>query len=97
MDEQNLTFSTALLFLKEGKRVQRVGWNGKRMWLAMSPGVTDNPSEKFWSPAIREWATEAGVAAITVSPYIVMYTADKKIVPWLCSQTDMLAEDWRIV
>ena len=29
--------------------------------------------------------------------YIAMRTADNKIVPWLCSQTDALAEDWVIV
>ena len=27
-------------------------------------------------------------------PYIYMFTADKHLVPWLASQTDMLAEDW---
>jgi hypothetical protein len=27
-------------------------------------------------------------------PYIFMYTADKNLVPWLASQTDILAEDW---
>ena len=27
-------------------------------------------------------------------PYIYMYTADKNLVPWLASQTDLLAEDW---
>lgn len=30
-------------------------------------------------------------------PYIYMFTADKHQVPWLASQTDMLAEDWTIV
>lgn len=30
-------------------------------------------------------------------PYIYMKTADGKLVPWLASQTDMLAEDWEIV
>lgn len=30
-------------------------------------------------------------------PYIEMKTADNKLVPWLASQTDMLAEDWAIV
>jgi len=29
-------------------------------------------------------------------PYICMYTADKKLVPWLASQTDLLADDWLI-
>jgi hypothetical protein len=27
-------------------------------------------------------------------PYIYMKTVDNKLVPWLASQTDMLAEDW---
>jgi hypothetical protein len=30
-------------------------------------------------------------------PYIYMKTADNNLVPWLASQTDMLAEDWEIV
>lgn len=29
-------------------------------------------------------------------PYIYMKTADDKLVPWLASQTDVLAEDWQI-
>jgi len=27
-------------------------------------------------------------------PYIYMYTAQGELVPWLASQTDVLAEDW---
>lgn len=27
-------------------------------------------------------------------PYIFMYTATKDLVPWLASQTDLLAMDW---
>jgi hypothetical protein len=34
------------------------------------------------------------VAHISVHPYIVMYTAQRDIVPWTASQTDILAEDW---
>lgn len=30
-------------------------------------------------------------------PYIYMKTVDNKYVPWLASQTDVLAEDWMIV
>lgn len=30
-------------------------------------------------------------------PYIYMHTADKKLVPWLASQTDMLSNDWKVV
>lgn len=29
-------------------------------------------------------------------PYVFMSTADKHLVPWLCSQTDLLAYDWEL-
>lgn len=29
-------------------------------------------------------------------PYVYMRTADGHLVPWLCSQTDLLATDWEI-
>ena len=29
-------------------------------------------------------------------PYVYMYTAQGDLVPWLCSQTDLLATDWMI-
>ena len=30
-------------------------------------------------------------------PYIYMKTADDQLVPWLASQTDVLAEDWMVL
>ena len=30
-------------------------------------------------------------------PYIYLKTADNNLVPWLASQTDMLAEDWEAI
>lgn len=30
-------------------------------------------------------------------PYIYMKTADSQLVPWLASQSDLLANDWMIV
>jgi hypothetical protein len=30
-------------------------------------------------------------------PYIYMKTADNHLVPWLASQTDVLAEDWEVL
>jgi hypothetical protein len=29
-------------------------------------------------------------------PYVYMKTADGNLVPWLCSQTDLLANDWEL-
>jgi hypothetical protein len=30
-------------------------------------------------------------------PYVYMRTAQADLVPWLCSQTDLLATDWQVV
>jgi len=30
-------------------------------------------------------------------PYVYMRTAQGDLVPWLCSQTDLLASDWCVV
>lgn len=30
-------------------------------------------------------------------PYVYMSTAQGDLVPWLCSQTDLLADDWEVV
>lgn len=29
-------------------------------------------------------------------PYVYMRTADNNLVPWICSQSDLLANDWEI-
>lgn len=31
------------------------------------------------------------------APYIYMKTADGSLVPWLASQTDLLADDWEVI
>lgn len=77
-----MTFGLALEALKKGQKVQRDGWNGKGLWLELQ--VPDTHSKM-------------------TLPYIFMsYPSDAKTtpgarVPWLASQTDVLADDWKIV
>jgi hypothetical protein len=87
-----MDFSDALRHLKDGGSVAREGWNGKGMWITLSPGAIID-SASFWAPANKAFAVKQGGSA-EVLPYITMKTADNKIVPWLASQTDILAEDW---
>ena len=86
-----MDFSTALLALKSGTRVSRAGWNGKGMWLAYQPGYPAGVAIN------ANTAAATGIPLGTVCkflPYIMMRTADGSFVPWLASQTDLLAEDW---
>lgn len=40
---------------------------------------------------------DAAEGNIELEPFIVMKTVDDKFVPWLASQTDILASDWVMV
>jgi hypothetical protein len=81
------SFSEALENLKLGKKVARIGWNGKGMWLYICTSY-----DVYDIPFNYDWNAERGLY-----PFIIMKTADNKLVPWLASQTDVLAEDWNIV
>jgi len=87
----NLTFGHALFLMKAGARMCRTGWNGKGMFIFLVPGskfiVNREPLL-----SIFEDGTE-----VTYSSHIDMKTADGTVVPWLASQTDMLAEDYCIL
>ena len=86
-----LNFGDALMLLKNGQKVARLGWNGKGMFLFLVPGSVF----KVNRPPLLGIYPEG--AEINYCPHIDMRTADGKIVPWLASQTDVLAEDWVIV
>ena len=86
-----LNFGDALMLLKNGQKVARLGWNGKGMFLFLVPGSVF----KVNRPPLLGIYPEG--TEISYCPHIDMRTADGKIVPWLASQTDMLAEDWVVV
>ena len=88
-DLKGIDFSLALKLLKNGKHVARAGWNGKGMWLVLHYGLN-----RYVHFAPGGVPMQKG---LEVSPWVGMKTADDKFVPWLCSQTDMLAEDWELV
>ena len=86
-----MTFGFALEALKKGLKVARAGWNGKSMFLFLVPGSVFRVNR----PPLLGIYPEG--TEINYCPHIDMKTADNKVVPWLCSQTDALAEDWCIV
>ena len=76
-----------------GMKVRRAGWNGKGMFLVYQKGYPDG------IPINENTANATGFPKGTVCcflPYVMMFTADGSFVPWLCSQTDLLAEDWEL-
>ncbi len=86
-----MTFSNALKKIKKGKRVARIGWNGKSMFIFLVPGSTFKVNRPPLL-GIYEDGTE-----VHYQPHIDMKTVDGTIVPWLASQSDLLSEDWEVV
>lgn len=94
----DLSFGAALALLKDGKRVARVGWNGKAMWIALTPGSEIDPESARVGAARLLASSTASRAPLRILPHIDMKAADGSlVVGWLASQTDMLAEDWMVV
>ena len=96
--QQNKTFGDAIEALKQNKRVARIGWNGKGMFLFLLPAGTV-PTKAIYDPALRAVIeSEVGGETFEALGSIRMFTADKKILTgWLASQTDILSEDWQIL
>lgn len=76
------TFSEALRHLKEGHRICRSNWNGKGMWLTLVPELSN-------------FTLQDGNIYV-MQPFIAMKTVQDTLVPWLASQTDILADDWQV-
>jgi len=89
--KQTVSFSRALELLKDGNCVQRIGWNGKGMYLYLVQGSTFVVNR----PPLNEIMAEG--TTVRYNAHIDMKTADGSCVPWLASQSDLLEEDWVIV
>lgn len=79
-----ISFDNAVAHLKAGTtdKISRSGWNGKGMYVFL---ISD------W--IYPEWEDHQFESL----PFLAMKTADNKVVPWLASQTDILADDWLIL
>lgn len=77
---EGCTFGQAIELLKSGYKLARKGWNGKGMYIT------------YVSP--DQWQVDKYESHLNSLPWVGMKTADGSFVPWLASQSDILAEDW---
>ena len=92
-----MTFGHALVALEAGDRIARVGWNGKGMWLVLIQPVGE--TDTFQKPhEYNVWGNYSDeLDKLNALPWIGMKTADGGFVPWLASQSDVLAKDWMVI
>lgn len=82
-ESKTYDFGEAIRLLKHGHKVARRGWNGKGMFV-------------MFCEAEGEPYTLADGTEVTRRDYLYMKAADSTVVPWVASQTDILANDWYI-
>ena len=75
---QTTTIGWAVKQLWDGREVRRAGWNGKNMALFL----------------VNDEVHRGKTGVCQALPYVMMRTVTGAVVPWLCSQTDLLAIDW---
>ena len=91
MDIEHFGIGKAVEMMKDGKKVARKGWNGKNMFLYYVPANAYAPCTDIAKKLVND------EGKVPYGAYVAMKTVDGTVVPWLCSQTDLLAEDWYIV
>lgn len=72
--------------------IQGIGWAVKQMYDG------SKVSRSGWNGKDMYLALQVPDEHSKMSlPYVYIKTVDNKLVPWLCSQTDLLATDWFVV
>lgn len=94
-----MDFSQALIEIKAGKKLKRVGWNGKGMFVLKAGGYSVAKDKLREGTLIDAAFLEAeGVEEMVIVPHIDMWTtANNYVSGWVASQTDLFAEDWAVV
>ena len=81
-------FDEALRKIKEGKKVQREGWNGKQQYIELAMCISYTNANGKTINAEHDAIGNCAIAFVGTSGVQL---------GWLASQADMLANDWKEV
>ena len=88
-----MNFSEALVAIKDGYLVAREGWNGPDQFVFMVSGSTFSFDDA--RAPLQDFMPEG--EDINYQPHIDIRNQQGQLVPWLASQGDLFAEDWKLV
>lgn len=91
-----MSFGHAIEAMRKGEKVARLGWNGKGIYIFLIKDI-DEIEATFEGKEPFELELGSFIAIDTTGLQSDNDHAPRSIVPWLASQTDMLARDWMIV
>lgn len=82
-----MDFGEAIKLLKQGKRLQREGWNGKKQYIELATNISYKNTKGEIINCEHNAIGNKAIAFVGTSGVQM---------GWLASQADMLAEDWKI-
>lgn len=85
---ENLDFGDALKLLKEEKKLQRAGWNGKNQYIELATHISYKNAKGEIINVEHDAIGNKAIAFVGTSGVQL---------GWLASQADMLANDWKVV
>ena len=80
-----MNFGKAIEALKDGKKVTRKGWNGKKQYIQLATGISYKTADGEIVNCEHDAIGNMAIAFVGTSGVQI---------GWLASQADMLAEDW---
>lgn len=83
-----MDFGDAIKLLKQGKKLQREGWNGKKQYIELATNISYKNAKNEIINVEHEAIGNNAIAFVGTSGVQL---------GWLASQADMLAEDWKEV
>ena len=77
-----MNFEQALDSVKNGFRIKRKGWNASDQWVFLCENAqSKDEGDSFFD--------------IDFEPFLVLRNVQGNFIPWLASQSDLLADDWQ--
>lgn len=83
-----MDFGKAIQLLKEGKRLQREGWNGKGQYIELATNISYKNANDEIINVEHDAIGNNAIAFVGTSGVQI---------GWLASQPDMLSNDWKEV
>lgn len=83
--EKTFSFGDAIEHMKNGKKVARLGWNGKKQYIQLATGISYKTADGEIVNCDHDAIGNKAIAFVGTSGVQL---------GWLASQADMLADDW---
>jgi len=80
-------FEQAISYVKQGKKIQRAGWNSKTQYIELATNLSYTRADGTIVNANHDAIGNKALAFVGTQGVQI---------GWLASQADMLAEDWKL-